>query len=116
MSTFRCLTRNAGSNILVVSGSSGAGGTNEITITPFADTIVFDVVLPDPSQILGVATSSTEAGASATLTITFTTTEPFVPDTWIYMSIPKANAVYESGNAGSAVSIISSTNSGLASI
>ena len=59
-----------------------------------------------------VSTDSTVAGEAATMTISFTTSQPFLANSWIYLTVPKANKSYDTGNnSGAAISLVTDLNS-----
>ena len=65
--------------------------------------------LPSDLNTLTVATSSTETGASTTLTLSYTTSFTYLASSWFYIYVPKANVDY-SANSGEAVSLISDSD------
>ena len=72
-------------------------------------------LLPTSKNTLTVSTSSTETGAAATLTLSYTTVYSFLETSWFYIYVPKANVDYSS-NSGQAVSLISDSDKALASV
>lgn len=109
VTTFTCATQNAGADVSVASGDE---------MFYFKDSALteYNISLNGAANDVQVSTDSTQAGASATLSISFLTTQPYIEESWIILKVPKANVAYTSNNAGSAVSLVTSANAGSASI
>ena len=67
----------------------------------------FEVEIETGSEEIALSVSDSDAGTTTSiLSITYTTTVPFLDTTYIYMTVPKANKVYDTGNNdGSALSL-----------
>lgn len=67
----------------------------------------FDVEIEAGSEEIALSVSDSDAGITTSiLSITYLTTVPFLDTTYIYMTVPKANKVYNTGNNdGSALSL-----------
>ena len=88
---------------------SSTGDTNSIK---FSASDIIPVVINDGSTPLAVSVSSDVTGSQVTMTLSYETTQPFSTNSWVWMQVPKANLLYNSGgnNGNDAFSLIDSTN------